>query len=53
MKLTGKRSLPTMKSSRKFLLQKMMTSNLWVASLHRGSDGGLGTVLLALALMLV
>jgi hypothetical protein len=38
-KLTGKRSLPRMKSTEKFLPQKMMTSSLWVAGLRQGSDG--------------
>jgi hypothetical protein len=41
-----------MKSTEKFLPEKMMTSSLWVAGLRRGSNGGLGTLLLALALML-
>jgi hypothetical protein len=52
MKLIEKRSLPKMKSTGKFLPQKMTKSSLWVVGLHRWSDGGLGMRVLALALML-
>jgi hypothetical protein len=51
-KLTGKRSLSRMKSTRKFLPQKMTTLSLWVAGLRQGFDDGLGTLLLALTLIL-
>jgi hypothetical protein len=51
-KLIGKCSLPTMKSTRKFLPQKMMKLSLWVVGPRRWSDGGLVMLVLALALML-
>jgi hypothetical protein len=50
--LIGKRSLSRMKLTGKFLPQKMTMLSLWVVGLRRGSDGGLGTLLLALALIL-